>query len=342
MIAREAKLSPTTVSMVLNHQADKVGIKLGTQKKVWEVAKRLNYTPNPLAVGLRGGRTHTIGLIWSLGGPHGAGITTHDITWRMQEHGYLTHLADHGGDPKLTERLLEEFIRRSVDGIVLQYNADGPMGQGSLLQPLGEFPAALLVSNSPPAADLKIDHLFHDRLPPYVEAADHFARIGRRRPAILGGWPSTKPKAAAFLGEARRHGMEILPGAEIDIGAETNIEAIVSRTHATLEKQFNGKDFPFDALMCTGDERAFVAINYLRRRGLRVPEDVAVIGFNDGPLAPYHVPPLASGDRRDGEMAEAVEHMVLNRLEHREIPPQRRTIAMRFVWRESAGGSAPK
>jgi DNA-binding LacI/PurR family transcriptional regulator len=336
MIAREAKLSPTTVSRVLNNQADKVGIKLKTQQKVWEVAKRLNYTPNPLAVGLNGGRTNTLGLIWSLGGPHDTGKTTHDIIWRLQKRGYRTQLADHGDDPQITDNLLTDFLRRHVDGVVLQNNSPILLGEGPILPKLGEFPAALLVSGLPPIENLKIDHLFHDRKPVFVGVVEHFARIGRRRPAMLGGWPSSQLKAATFFGEARRHGMEIQAGAEIDIG-KIILETMAAQSRATLEHRFDGRDFPFDALMCNNDEMAVVAIDYLRGRSLRVPEDVAVVGFNDVSLAPFHTPPLASGDRQDGPVAAIIEEMILHRLENPEAPPQRRSVPMRFVWRASAG-----
>jgi LacI family transcriptional regulator len=337
MIARETKLSTTTVSLVLNNLADKVGIRPETQERVWEAAKRLNYKPNPLAVGLKGGKTHTIGLIWSLGGPHAAGMMTHDLTERLQKRGYLTHLADHGSDPELTGRLLEDFGRRHVDGIVLEDNSHGLFGQGATLRQLKNFSGALLVSSCQPSEGLEIDHIFHDRLPAFLEAADHFARSGRRRPAMVGMWPPAQQKAAAFLGQARRHGMEIQPGAEIDIGSANRIEAIASLCRATLEKRFNGNEFPFDAIMCTSDEMAIVVIAYLHRRGLRVPQDVTVVGFNDSPLAPHLPLPLASGDRRDGEVAAAIADMMLHRLEHPEAPPQRKSIPMRFVWRDSAG-----
>jgi DNA-binding LacI/PurR family transcriptional regulator len=199
----------------------------------------------------------------------------------------------------------------------------------------------LLVCGHLPARELDIDVLFHDRLPAFREAADHLAAIGRRRPAFIGAWTSAKYKSAAFFERTSAHGMEILAGAEIDLGAIGKIESIVTRCHAALEERFDGRDFPFDALMCTSDEIAVVAIDCLRRRGVRVPGDVAVVGFNNSPLAPYQFPPLASGDRRDNEVAAAVEEMLVARLDHPKMLPQRRMIAMRFVWRDSAGGAAP-
>ncbi len=340
LIAREANLSPTTVSLVLNNRADAVGIKPETQKRVWEVARRLNYTPNPLAVGLNGGRTHTIGLVWSLGGPHGAGETTHDITWRMQKHGYRTHLAEHGDDPRITADLLADFSRRHVDAIIIQNN-NSELEEESILGQLEAFPAALMVSSLPPAEGLNIDHVHHDRLPAYVQAAEHFAQSGRRRPAVLGAWPSAESKARAFFDQARLYGMEIRADAEISTGRKSAM-SVTAACRSALEKQFAGRQFPFDALICTSDEYAIVAIDFLRRQGLRVPQDVAVAGFNDSLFAPYCAPPLASGNRGDGKVAAAIEKMILARLDHPELPPQRKYVPAQFVWRESAGGVDPR
>jgi DNA-binding LacI/PurR family transcriptional regulator len=287
-------------------------------------------------VGLNGGKTHTIGLVWSLGGPHGAGETTHDITWRMQKHGYRTHLAEHGDDPRITADLLADFSRRHVDAIILQNN-NSELEEETILRQLEAFPAALMVSSLPPAEGLNIDHLHHDRLPAYVQAAEHFAQSGRHRPAVLGVWPSAKSKSRAFFDQARRHGMEIGAGAEIGTDGKVAV-SVTAACRRALEKRFDGHDFPFDALMCTSDEYAIVAIDFLRRQGLRVPQDVAVAGFNDSLFAPYCAPPLASGNRRDEEVAAAIEEMILRRLDHPELPPQRQYIPARFIWRESAGG----
>jgi DNA-binding LacI/PurR family transcriptional regulator len=337
LIALESKLSTTTVSLVLNGRADAVGIKPQTQQRVWEVAKRLNYTPNPLAVGLNGGRTGTIGLLWSLGGPHTAGAMSRAITLRMQKRDYLVHLADHFNDPAATLKLLTDFARRRVDGIILQ-SGGRVLENPSILQKVKEFPASLLVGDLPPSAGLAIDHLHHDRIVAYGEAMDHFVRIGRRRPVFLGPQgPGADEKANVFFEHARRAGLEVSEESRIDDRRESD-QPLVEWCRNALESRFNGRDFPFDALMCTNDEWAVVAIDFLRRRNLRVPEHVAVVGFNDNALDPYHSPPLASADRRDHAVADAIEEMIFNRLEHPQSPPQRRTIVAHFVWRESAGG----
>ncbi len=336
-VAREARVSKSAVSAAFRGSSSRSGTRLGqgTRQRIYEVARSLGYHPNPLAVGLNGGRTNTIGLLWSLGGPHSPETISRDMTLRMQKRGYLTHLADNLSDPEITLKLLGDFSRRRVDGIVLQ--ADQVLQTPAIFRQLEGFDAALVVGGGPPKDDLRIDYLHHDRLPAFVEAADHLARIGRRRPAFLGTLTANRSKSGAFFGQARRHGMEVRPDAAVNLDADEK-KPLIHRCIAALEKRFGGREFPFDALMCTSDELAVVAIDFLRRRGLRVPQDVAVVGFNDNPLNPFQTPPLASGDRRDGEVAAAVEEMLFNRLERPDLPPQRRSIAARFVWRESAGG----
>jgi DNA-binding LacI/PurR family transcriptional regulator len=70
---------------------------------------------------------------------------------------------------------------------------------------------------------------------------------------------------------------------------------------------------------------------------VRVPQDVAVIGFNDNEIDDCMDPPLASVERNDDQVADVIDEILFTRLIHPELPPQRRYVSMRFVWRESAG-----
>jgi len=333
-ISRKTGLALTTISGALNNRP---GYSHATRKRVQQAAEALGYTANPLARGLLGKSTKTMGLLWSLGGPHSAEAMSRTMTMRMQKHGYQTHLADCLNDPEVTLKLLADFSRRGVDGVVLQ-EGEQVLQIPSILRQLEKFNAVLIVGDFPPKEIVHVDYLHHDRLPAYVEAANHFAGIGRRRPAIMGIFPNTQPKADVFLSQAGRRGMKVSDDAVIDVEVVAD-RSLTESGQVALEQRFNGREVPFDALMCTTDELAIVAVDYLRRRGLRVPDDVAVAGFNNSMVGPYQLPPLASGDRRDDEVAEAVEQMIFSRLEDSDAPPRRKYIAARFVWRESAGGT---
>ena len=85
------------------------------------------------------------------------------------------------------------------------------------------------------------------------------------------------------------------------------------------------------------DEIAIAAISWFKTMHIRVPEDVAVIGFNDSESGRFFDPPLASVDRKDHRVSDAIDRMIHRRLENPDLPIQRKVIEMEFIRRRSAG-----
>jgi LacI family transcriptional regulator len=336
LIAQEAGLSPTTVSLVLNNRAESVGIKLQTRQKVMEIAKRMNYVRNPLAAGLSGARTRTIGLLWSLAGPHSSEGMVRNLVLRAQKRGYMAHVVDSLSDPEVIERQLIDFRRRRVDGVAVQLLSNDALSP-SIERQLQEFDAAVVVS--PQAARGKLDWIEHDRLSAVRDAADHFADTGRKRPGILISTVGGAEKIQAFLGRCRQRGMavgeESILGVRYSQTAYSRQEPLMAAYRRSLEER---NHFDFDCLLCSTDEGAVVAMSWLRSLGLRVPQDVAIIGINNALFSQWLSPALASVDRRDEDVAATIEQMLFDRLEDGTAQPQRRTVAMRLLVRESAGG----
>ncbi|MCC6424456.1 MAG: LacI family DNA-binding transcriptional regulator [Phycisphaerales bacterium] len=332
-IAEEAGLSHSTVSLVLNQRGDELGIKPETQNHVREIAKRLNYTRNPLASGLKGGRTQTIGVMWILGGPHPSDEMTHRIVRRIQDREYVANLADHLSQIKDTVRILTDFSRRRMDAVIMQDGDEDQLHTPEILELLKSFPAAVIVSTH--EWDAPCDLIIHDRLSAYRQVADHFADIGRRRPAILLPVPGSRAKTGAFLDQARARGMRVTPHSAIDMTPRPDQKITDASTEA-LDREFPGQ-FPFDCLHCSTDEGAVAAMSWLRRRGIRIPHDVAISGFNDSQFSDCLDPPLASVARRDNEVVDAIEKLVFQRLSSPQAPLSRTHVAMRFLARASAG-----
>jgi DNA-binding LacI/PurR family transcriptional regulator len=197
------------------------------------------------------------------------------------------------------------------------------------------FSAAVAVGTRPP--ELEMDWIHHDLLAGYRQAADHLAEAGRRRPAIFLDVGRSGAKIEAFLGRCGQQGMSVSDASAIDFHYDGQLKHLTAACKQGLESRFPG-EFPFDALICVVDEVAGAAMAWLRGKGLRVPDDVAVIGCNNALFSESMMPPLASIERRDEEVAGLIEEMIFSRLADAELPARRREIAMQFVWRESAGG----
>jgi DNA-binding LacI/PurR family transcriptional regulator len=331
-ISRKTGLSVATVSNALNGRA---GYSQATRHLVRRTAQELGYTANPLARGLLGKGTKTVGLLWTLAGPHMSEGMARGIALRMQKRGYVTHLTDSLSDPEIVRRQLADYRQRGVEAVVMQ-DATGKLLTEDVCRQLKAFSAAVAVGSDPP--ELEMDWIRHDILAGYRRAADHLADTGRRRPAIFSSIVYSKAKIEAFLGRCQERGMTVSDRSAINLQHVGPPNQLVESAIGSLEGAFSGK-FNFDSLICTADEIAAAAILWLRRRGMRVPEDVAVIGCNNAMFSICMAPPLASIERRDEEVAEAIEEMIFSRLAEPELAARRREIAMRFVWRESAGGT---
>lgn len=335
-IAKVARVSRSTVSVSLASSGTRSGTRVSetTKSRIKAVARQLGYQPNMMAKGLAGGRTSTIGILWSLGGPHRADSMAQSISLKSHRHGYTTQMINHLSDPAVTIKSLGEFKRRGVDGVVMQ-DLGCQLETPQIIELLNKFPAAIVIGTDVWKAP--VDHIHHDRISACREVADHFAAAGRRRPAIIGNTGPNDAKIRAFMECAARNSMDVTSGSLIAIPQSSNHQIAESYRRALEERFGTDGAFEFDALFCLTDEGAVVVIDWLRKRGLRVPRDVAVVGFNNSEIDAYLDPPLASIERRDEQVADAIDEIIFTRLMHPDLSPQKRYVSMQFAWRESAG-----
>lgn len=344
-VAGRAGLSHMTVSRVL---AGKSGVKEATRQRVLRAAEELSYSPNSLANGFRGGKTQSAGIIWQFVDPW-AGDTAVGL-WVMQalqQEGLATYQAQFESDPGLMLAGIEDLLRRRVDAMVIGGTPE-TVGEERIRKQLAKIPATVFVGYAP-IPDFHGDQIVHDRNAAIRQVVQHLAATGRKRPAMLVSLEveSNIDKLHAFRAALQQAGIGTNHRYLIEptIPTPTVSEPFLSdneRYKQVFEHTWPaGAAVDVDAIFSFNDHGAMVACNYLKSRGLRVPEDVAVIGFNDDPVASLWTPPLASGDRQRAALAEATRQMVLSRLANPNLPPRRQTVEMTFVWRESAGGSGP-
>lgn len=332
-IAAHTGVSQTTVSLVLNGRADAYRISDRTKRRIRSAARKLGYQSNYLARGLKGASTRSVGLIWSLiSTPHSAMLVS-ELSRRISGRGYVCYVADLFRDAATTVATLRDFRQRRVDAVVIHATPD-MFADTRVEAELEAFPAALIVSDREHPAPH--DMVVHDRLDAYRQVADHFVAIGRRAPVIIGNVASNQTKILAFTGRLRERGVRIGSRSVIDVPARGD-QIIMQDCYDALEALFPSGAPPFDAAMCTNDELAVTVRAWLRGRNVRVPQDVALVGFDNTQSAAFCDPPLASVERCDQDVAEWVERTLFARLSDPDMPPQRQRIAMRFVHRGSAG-----
>jgi DNA-binding LacI/PurR family transcriptional regulator len=337
-IGELAGVSAATVSLVLNNRADALRIAPETQQRVADAARKLNYVPNYLARGLSGASTRTIGLLWPLGGAPGNAQIAYHLVQNLAKQGYLSFLTDAIGDPHYTQRCLADLEQRSVDGIIVY--AGGPVLQNkNICRALERFPRAVVIAAR--TMDLATDFIHHDRQAAMRKVADHFVDSGRQQMAVLTVGQANPTKIEAFTQQLAKRGVPrrnlVVLQAEF-----RDDRRLVDDAIALLESRYPQGKPSFDALACTDDDLAAGVTSWLQSRGVRVPQDVAVTGFNNVGMGRHLTPALATVERNDEQVAHLAEQMILARIADPKAPWRREAVPMTFLWRTSAGEPAPR
>jgi LacI family transcriptional regulator len=311
-VAERAGVSQTTVSYVLNDRPNH-GIPPETRERVRRAAAELGYRPNALARGLVRGRTNSLGfVIATLANPFFAELT--DSLYRAaRERGYELLIALDDGSFDQEAEHLERFLERRVDGILIWAGHARGEYRGAPRLDAQRTPYVLLGKHADDEVTSFIDV---DRPAGIERAVAHLVRLGRTRIGYLG----------YEVGEAMHCPFPSLAPAEIrTVGYEAGARL------AALPR------LP-EAVICGGDQIALGVIAALVERANRVPEDVAVIGFDGIADGAFSRPRLTTLAHPIAGLVEQGLATVLHLMKEPNAPPRRVTLTPELVVRESCGG----
>ncbi|HWD78890.1 MAG TPA: LacI family DNA-binding transcriptional regulator [Kribbella sp.] len=313
-VAREAGVSPKTVSNVMNGYPY---IREETRTKVLAAIDALGYRMNISARNLKSGRTGVIGLaVPELSLPY-FGELADQVIVAADEHGLTVMIEQTGADRDRELTVLGRPRGHLVDGLL--YSPLG-LGQEDIDQLKSNTPMVLLgerIFHSP------VDHVMIDNVPATKAAVEHLLAIGRRRIAVLGVHPGEKVGTAAI-----RYGAyaETLTEHGLEVSAELAFPA--GRWHrstgAEATERLLASGLEFDAILGLNDTLALGALRVLGRHGIRVPDDVALAGFDNIDEASYSTPSLTTVDPGRAEIARTAVDLLVRRMagddsEHQEI-----------------------
>jgi LacI family transcriptional regulator len=321
-IAQLAGVSVATASKAINGKAE---VSPDTRRRVLEVAERLSFTPNALARAILDGHTGTVGLL------------THDLEGRFSlpilmgaEDAFgagraSVLLCDSRGDAIREQHHLSTLLGRRVDGLIVvgsQTDARPPLGR--------DLPVPVVYTYAPSAdpADASVvpDNVTAGRI-----AVEHLLATGRRRIAHVSGditYAAATDRAAGADAALADAGLERV--GPVRYGSWS--EAWGRSTAAALLDQ------DVDAVVCGSDQIARGVLDALHDRGVRVPDDVAVIGFDNWePMIAGCRPALTSIDMNFQLMGRRAAERLFASQEGRD-PGGVETITPRVIVRESTGG----
>ena len=301
-IADDLGVSVVTVSKVLRGKTD-IGDE--TRRRVLQRMKELDYRPNMLARGLASGRTQTIGLIVpDLVHPFFAEFAK-SLASVLRASQYALILASSEEVPEIEEQEIRTLALRGVDVLLL---ASCRVGLRNASQVCDAKIPCLLVDRN--LAMTKMPFVGSDDVRAGELATEHLIAIGRKRVAHIGG-QETSPsvdRARGYANAISRHKLKVLEGyivrnSRIEEGGDTIGFQAMQRLLRLRSKP--------DAVFCYNDLTAVGAIEAVLQAGLRVPEDVAVIGCGNFRYAGYLRVPLSSIDQSTMELGRLAGEMAL-------------------------------
>lgn len=305
-IADRAKVSISTVSRVLN---DTAPVADETRERVLSIIAELGYKPNLFARGLAGGQSRTIGVLTQLIGSPFYDVILRGILKGIDGSGYSPLFADGGWDAKKDMIALNMFVDRQVDGLIL---LNGHAPDELLIEIANEIPM-IIVGRMIPA--LKEQCLPFDDFEAAHEATQYLIDTGHRRIAHITGLLNHEDaleRREGYLTALKEAGIEpnldlVIEGDFTEPSGVMAVEMLLMRGHI------------FSAIFAANDQMAYGAMLALHRRGLRVPEDVSIVGFDDQTPSAYLIPPLTSIHRPPLEIGETAGRALVDLMQGRSI-----------------------
>lgn len=322
-VANACGVSAMTVTRVFN----KGYVAADTRKKIDAMAKKLGYYPNSLARGLRGCKTNSIGILWSMGGPHDSQELVRATTLNLSKLGYVSYVVDSLTDPKIIRACLRDYISRNIDGLIFQSFIENLIDP-KVIASLKQISNVVVETHLEPSADFPFDCIVRSRSKPMHETVDYLVSKGRKIICLL-AQKLDSDREEAFQNALLKHQ---LPAENSRIINNQRLEI----SPAFMKLVDSGK-MNYDAIITANDEVAAAMIKFLNEHGMKVPDDVAVIGFNDNVMSRYFIPPIASVERRNSDFAELSVEMLMEQIEKKRTEPRIEYLDMRLVKRESAG-----
>ncbi len=292
-VARRAGVSPATVSRVTNGRST---VARHLAKRVWQAIEELGYTPNPQARALVSGRSRVLGLLISE-------ITNPFFPELMQsfedvagEHDFEVMIGSTNYNRERARIFIRRLVQRRVEGVaVMTFRAESHFLDELIAE---NIPLVTIDVSANAARSLVLEVDYAQGID---EAVQHLARLGHRRIGFASGpMPhlTNLRRKDAFLRSVKQIGL-----AEQDAPLFVGDHTFEGGTQAALH--FLGLDPHPTAIVCSNDMMAVGVLRVMAERGIRVPQEMSVIGFDDIHLAEFVNPPLTTVRMSRQDLARA-------------------------------------
>ena len=315
-------LSPATISLVLNDAPGVRAIPQETRDRVKAAATKFEYRPSFYASSLRKRQTFSIGvLVPELSDSYSAQVLT-GVEESLMEEGYFYLTASHHRKPDLIEEYPRLLMERSVEGFILI---------DTVLEHSFKIPAVAVAGHRqiPGITNVLLDQRRSAEL-----TLRHLYQLGHRTIAFMRGGSHSSDADDRWdcLKEvAREFGIVVRP----ELTVELKLRVSTPELGYGPACELLNRKVHFTAIVCYNDVAAIGAIRAIRDHGLRVPEDISVVGFDDIQSAAFHNPSVTTIRQPLHEMGTIAARVLLQRVRGENSVPQMLPVLPELVIRES-------
>ncbi|MDV7185963.1 LacI family DNA-binding transcriptional regulator [Lutibacter sp. TH_r2] len=308
-IANVLGISPSAVSRALS---DHPRISDKTKIAVRQVAENLNYQPNHLASALRKGKSNLVGVIVPRNNSNFFSSVLEKMEEVLDKNGYQIIITQSNESYKKECKSIDALLFSQVDGIIASmanettnleyYNKIKAKGVPLVLFDRGEN-------------DLNVDYVGIDDYLSSQLVVEHLVSQGCKRIAHIAGFSHTriyKNRIRGYIDTLKKYN---LPFNE-ELIIESNLRLNDGR--AVMKKLLKLKERP-DAVYAAGDYAALGALQVMQENNVRVPEDIALVGFSNEPFTSYIKPSISTIDQHSDKIGKIAAEAFLNRIKHPEI-----------------------
>jgi DNA-binding LacI/PurR family transcriptional regulator len=281
-IAVAAGVSHSTVSRALEKSPL---VRQETAENIQRIAQQMGYRVSAIARGLATNRTRTIGVVVTTIADPFVGEVVSGIEEAANEHGYSVFLANSNAEPEREINVVHSFEERRVEGIVVTASRVGAL----YIPMLSEMRVPVVLINNQRPGEF-VHSVMIANVAASREATSHLIGLGHRRIAYLGdqfGYQSDTERFAGYREALEQADLPFQPG--LVVHADGRPEGAMQ----AMERLLALPQLP-TAVFCYNDMSALGALKRIRLSGLRVPDDISLVGFDDLFLAQYTDPPLTT------------------------------------------------
>jgi LacI family transcriptional regulator len=325
-VAKKASVSRATVSHVINNTRY---VSEDTRQRVKQAIDELGYRPNILARSLRLGQTHTLGLIL----PDSSNTFFAEIGRGIEiaafESGYNVILCNSDEDPQKENLYIDVLTKKQVDGIILTSTSR----QGDALRSLNKLQIPIVLLDRE-ITGLTLDTVLTDNKAGGLIATNHLISLGHQRIGCITGPSSTAPSAQRVIGYQQALDEAGIPYAESlvrsgDFHASSGL---------VMGNELLSMAEPPSAIFACNDMMAIGVLRAASERGLRVPGDLALVGFDDIELGSFTNPALTTIAQPKLELGSKAIQFLLRRIKNPRSDVQYEMLPVELVPRASCGG----